>query len=28
MQLLALPPRVAPLRPSGASAKVTLTRIS
>ena len=28
MQLLALPPRVAPTRPSGASAKVTLTRIS
>ena len=28
MQLLALPPRVAPIRPSGSSAKVTLTRIS
>jgi len=28
MQLLALPPRVAPIRPSGVSAKVTLTRIS
>jgi len=28
MQLLGLPPRVAPLRPSGSSAKVTLTRIS
>jgi hypothetical protein len=28
MQLLALPARVAPIRPSGASAKVTLTRIS
>jgi hypothetical protein len=28
MQLLALPARVAPIRPSGSSAKVTLTRIS
>lgn len=28
MQLLALPARAAPARPSGASAKVTLTRIS
>jgi hypothetical protein len=28
MQLLALPARVAPVRPSGSSAKVTLTRIS
>jgi len=28
MQLLALPPRVGPVRPSGASVKVTLTRIS
>ena len=28
MQLLALPARVAPIRPSGDSAKVTLTRIS
>jgi hypothetical protein len=28
MQLLALPPRVGPVRPSGASVKITLTRIS
>jgi hypothetical protein len=28
MQLLALPARVGPVRPSGASVKVTLTRIS
>jgi len=28
MQLLELPPRVGPVRPSGASVKVTLTRIS
>ena len=28
MQLLALPARVAPIRPTGSSAKITLTRIS